>query len=131
MRVSNWNANRYDIDFANATIERLRDAAEVVAENARARCPVGTVSRPVYKTGPYAGAPWTAREAGAVKKQIRVVEKHSYAGAEVLSARNVRVYAGNTIVYYAKIVEHFTPFLRPALSASRPAILSIMGAKAA
>ncbi len=107
-------------------MDRLRAAAGVVAASARARCPVGTVSRPVYKRGPYAGQPWTARDAGALKKTIRVVEKHDVSGAAILESRNVRVYAGNYIVYYAKIVEYTRAYLRPALNASKGAIRSII-----
>lgn len=127
MRVSNWQPHKYDGEFANATMERLRSAAEVVASAARSRCPVGTVSRPMYKTGAYAGQPWTARDAGALKKTIRVVEKKGPdEGAVVFEDRNVRVYAGNYLRYYAKIVEYTKPFLRPALAASKGTIKSIL-----
>lgn len=126
MRVANWNPSKFDGEFAAAAMERLRAAAEVVAASARGIVPEGTLSRPMYKTGPYAGQPWTARDAGSLKKTIRVVEKKDPHGAAILESRNVRVYAGNYLVYYAKIVEFTKPFLLPSLNASKKDIRSIM-----
>lgn len=128
-RVSNWNPQKYDGELIGASMVRLRKAAEVVEDNARNRCPVGSVSRPIYKTGPYAGQPWTARDAGALKKTIRVVEKkEDTAITSVLGeTRNVRIYAGNKKVHYAKIVEYAgKKFLRPALNASKQRIRQIL-----
>ncbi len=116
MRVEAWNPEKYDEQFERASIERLVAAAEAIADNARAHCPVGTVSRPIYKRGPYAGEPWTARDAGALKKTIRVRQKTSKTGKPLWRKANVRVYAGNYLVYYASIVEHAgRAFLRTAL----------------
>lgn len=126
MRVSNWNPQAFDGEFLNASMERLRAAAEVVATKARIRCPVGTISRPIYKTGKYAGQPWTARDAGALKKTIRVVEKRE-TGTAIMKTRNIRVYAGNYLVYYAQIVEYNgRQFLRPALNSSKAEIRNIL-----
>ena len=126
MRVANWNPQKFDGEFINASMDRLRKAANVIADKARARCPVGTISRPIYKTGPYAGQSWTARDAGALKKSIRVVEKKGQ-GAAILEDRNIRVYAGNYNVYYAKIVEYAgKKFLRPALNESKDEIRNIL-----
>lgn len=91
----------------------LEKLGEVVAEKARAKCPVGTKSRPVYKSGPYAGEEWTKRDAGALRRSIRVVRK--YGDPEM----NVWVMAGNKVTYYAAIVEHYTPFLKPAMRGIR------------
>lgn len=119
MRVSNWRPEAYDKEFISASMDRLRKAAEVIATKARSKCPVGTISRPIYKRGPYAGKSWTARDAGALKKTIRVVEKNG--------VRNIRVYAGNFNVYYASIVEFAgKKFLRPALNESKEEIRSIL-----
>jgi hypothetical protein len=119
-----------DETFENVAIERLVDAAEVVAEKAKRDCPVGTVSRPIYKTGMYAGQKWTARDAGQLKKSIRVVQKLSQGGKPLSKKKNIRVYAGNYLAYYAKIVEfNGKPFLRNALNGSIPEIKNIIGAK--
>jgi hypothetical protein len=126
MRVSNWNPQSYDGEFMNSSMERWKAAAEVIASKARAKCPVGTLSRPIYKTGKYAGQPWTARDAGALKKTIRVVEKKEK-GTEIMKNRNIRVYCGNYIVFYAQVVEYNgRAFMRPALNASKSEIRSIL-----
>ena len=130
MRVEAWNPEKYDEQFEQASVERLVEAAEAIADAARSRCPVGTVSRPVYMRGPYAGQPWTARDAGALKRTIRVRQKTSKSGKPLKRKANVRVYAGNYLVYYAKIVEYAgRAFLRPGLWNSLARIKQIMGAK--
>lgn len=126
MRVSNWNPQAFDGEFMNASMDRLKAAAEVIASKARAKCPVGTISRPIYKTGKYAGKPWTARDAGALKKTIRVVEKKEK-GTEFAKSRNIWIMAGNYITYYAQVVEYNgKAFMRPALNASKSEIKSIL-----
>lgn len=130
MRVEGWNPEKFDLQIENVAIERLVEAAEEVATAARGECPEGSISRPIYKRGPYAGKPWTARDAGALKKTIRVRQKHSKAGRPLKRKRNVRVYAGNYIVYYARIVEYAGhTFLRPALWNMTAKIKQILGAK--
>lgn len=129
MRVSNWNPQKYDSELLGVAMDRLEKAAEVVAEAARKRVKVGTVSRPIYKTGVYAGEPWTSRDGGALKKTIRVVSKHSV-DPIIGESRNVRIYAGNYLVRYARVVEYAgKKFLRPALNASKKQIRSILGVK--
>lgn len=129
MRFDSWNPNRFDQDFENVAISRLVEAAEIVADKAKSKCPVGTVSRPMYKTGPYAGQPWTARDAGALKKTIRVVRRKTKSGKSFSKKKNVRIYAGNSVTYYASLVEHYTPFLRPAFTISLNQVKRIIGAK--
>ena len=129
MRVSNWNPNVADQAFEDVAIERLVDAAHVVKNAALRNCPVGTVSRPIYRRGPYAGQPWTARDAGQLKKSIRVTQKTTKSGKPLARKRNVRIYAGHFLAYYASIVEHTRPFLRPALTQSIAEIKSITGAR--
>jgi hypothetical protein len=131
MRVSNWNPQKYDSEFLGVVMDRLRKAAEVIADEARERCPVGTITRPIYKSGPYAGQAWTKRDGGSLKRSIRVVEKTgipsgigSFAMAE---SRNIRIYAGNYFAYYAKIVEFAgKKFFRPALNASKGRVRQIL-----
>lgn len=129
MRVEAWNPNVMDETFENIAMDRLVEAAEVVATAARRGCPVGTVSRPMYKRGPYAGQKWTARDAGQLKKSIRVVRRKTTGGKAFSKKRNVRVYAGHYLAYYARIVEFSRPFMRNALNGSIASIRSIVGAR--
>jgi hypothetical protein len=119
-RIGFWNPKIADKEIMPNAMKRLKKSAEVVATKARAKCPVGTTSRPMYRTGRYAGQYWTARDAGALKKTIRVVEKRES------NARNIRVYAGTKKVFYAQIVEYYQPFLRKALNASKSQIKGIL-----
>ena len=129
MRFENWNPNAMDQSFENVAISRIVQGAEVVANAARRRCPVGTISRPMYQTGPYAGQPYTARDAGQLKKSIRVTQKKSKTGRPLKTKRNVRIYIGNYLAYYASIVEHSRPFLRPSFNGSLATLKSIIGAR--
>lgn len=130
MRVESWNPNAMDETFENVAIERLVVAANVVANKARANCPVGTISRPIYARGLYAGKPWTARDAGQLRRSIRVVLKKGKSGKALTRKRNVRVYAGHYLAYYAKIVEYVgRPFLRTGLFGSLGEVKNIIGAK--
>ncbi|MBU1173758.1 MAG: hypothetical protein KKD44_29660, partial [Proteobacteria bacterium] len=72
MRVESWDWKEADKMVGKGTLERVRKAAKVIANNARRRCPVGTMSRPMYRSGHYAGQDWTKRDAGALKRTIRV-----------------------------------------------------------
>ena len=129
MRLENFNPNRYDAEFENVAIERLVEAGEVVASAARRKCPVGTISRPMYKSGPYAGQAWTARDAGQLKRSIRTARKKTKSGKAFSRKRDIRIIAGGKLPFYARIVEHSKPFLRPALAQSIPAIKSIIGVR--
>jgi hypothetical protein len=128
MRVENWDPSSMDEIFENVAIERLVEAAGVVAESARQKCPVGTISHPMYKRGKYAGKDWTSRDAGRLRKSIRVVQKKTAGGKALSKKRNVRVYSGHYLAWYASIVEFYTPFMRPALINSIPEIKAIVGA---
>lgn len=130
MKVENWNPNVMDETFENVAIERLVEAAGVVRDSAKQKCPVGTISRPIYKTGRYAGQKWTARDAGQLKKSIRVVQKKSKSGKPLTKKKNIRVYSGNFLAFYAKIVEfNQRAYLRPALNSSIPEIKNILGVR--
>ena len=128
-----WDWNEANKMVVTETRKRSRKAAGVIAERARKDCPVGTVSRPMYRSGPYANQPWTARDAGQLKKSIRVVErndeKYGYSLAQFSSIGqygNVRVYAGNYLAYYGAIVEYSKPFLRPAVAKARTQVKGIL-----
>ncbi len=136
MRVENWNPNAMDETFENVAIDRLVAAAEVVKDatkrNFSGRIGSGKttmISRPVYKTGPYAGQPWTKRDFGELGKSIRVVRQKTKSGKAFSKKRNVRVYAGHYLAYYARIFEYSKPFMRPALAQSISEIKSVLGVR--
>ena len=129
MRIESWNPNQFDQEFEDVAIERLEKAAELVKAVARRKCPVGTTTRPIYQSGPYANQSWTSRDAGRLRKSIRVVRKKTRGGKAFSKKRDVRVYAGHFTAYYAKIVEYSKPFLRPAMEESIPMIKTLIGVK--
>ncbi len=135
VRVSNWNVQKWDGELINASMGRLTKSAEVIKKNAvtilRSKIGKGATSgirHGPYKTGQYAGQPWTAREPGSLEKTLRVVEKHKEGAVTAVfgKTRNVRVYAGNRIVYWAKIFEFYQPYLRPAVNKSKARIREIL-----
>lgn len=127
MRLEYFNPQKFDRIFDNVSRDRLMEAAEVLKAEVRRRCPVGTISRPMYRSGPYRGLEWTARDAGSLRKSVRIVEKRTKAG-RVAKKMNVRVYVGTRKAYYANIVEYSRPFMRPAFEAALPRIKTIIGA---
>lgn len=136
MRVEDWDPDRCDEQFEDIARERLIEAANVVADWARVKCPVGTIKRSVYTRGKYAGLRWTEREPGTLRRSIRVVYKKTKTGKVLRRKRtNVRIYAGHYLAFYALFVEFGAPqapaqpFLRPAFYASIPQIKSILGAR--
>lgn len=83
----------------------------------------------MYRRGPYAGQPWTARDAGQLKKSIRVTQKKLKGGRAAWKSKDVRIYAGHYLAWYANIVEHSKPFMRPAVAASLSTVKSILGVR--
>jgi HK97 gp10 family phage protein len=117
MKVS-WNPDVITAEIEKEAMDRLEKAAEGIASKARSLVPVG-------KDVPAGKGKWSKREAGALRKTIRVVRLK---GDPKL---NIRVYAGNKgEVFYARFVEYGTvhmkarPFIRPALNSSKAEILS-------
>jgi len=129
VRVENWNPNKMDETFENVAIERLVEGAEIVANRARSKVRVGTLSRPIYKTGPKAGKEYTSREAGRLKKSIRVTRLKTKSGKAFSKKRNVRIYAGKKDTDYHFVIEFRYPFLRTSLYSSISEIRSVIGAK--
>ena len=127
MRVENWNPTKFDSHFEKVSMNRLKEAAQVVEKSAKKTVKVGTISRPIYQSGPYAGQTWTKRDAGSLKKSIRVVRKRTKSGKALSRKRNIRVYAGNYFAYYAAIVEYKDSYLRSALWKNLSKIRSIIG----
>lgn len=108
MRVVNWTPGQVTAEIEKTAMDRLEKAGEVVAARARAGVPVDT---------------------GKLKASIRTTRLK---GDPKL---NIRIYAGSREkggAFYAHMVEYGTvkmrarPFLRPALNASKPAIMSIV-----
>ena len=120
MRVENWAPDKITTEIEKKAMDRLAKAGELVASRARSKVPIG-------KDVPQGKGKWSKREAGVLKKTIRVVR---LTGDPKL---NIRIYAGNRDVYYARFVEYGTvkmrakPFLRPALAESKSSIKSIIG----
>ncbi len=133
MRVSNWNPGAMN-EFKGVAYDRLLTASYVVKDKTvqRLRGQIKhNISRGVYKKGPYAGEPWTARHAGEMLHSVRVVQKKEdmgqQAGRATADFTNIRVYCGNYLAYYADIFEFTTPFMRPAFEASMSEVKSICG----
>lgn len=129
-RVAGWNPTAYDEVFANMSMDVLRDAAHIIAANVRARCPVHEPAGVQYRKG-NDKKPWLARTGGTLKQSIRVVEKYDIqSGAKVFDNKNIRVYAGHYMAYYARIVEKIHPtkslWMRRGFTASMPAIRSLL-----
>lgn len=128
--------------------QQITDAAMVGANDvmdqgvaeAKRLCPVGTITRKegralrdvlfIPKTGKGKGKivnfiadTWTGRKPGSLKATIRKVEKYDRPG-------NLRVYAGNQKVFYARFTEYGTASTGwgrgvPRQSFMRPAFQSI------
>jgi len=117
----NWDSKKIKEAIMKEHVGHLASVGDLIAKKARAKCPAGTTSRAMYSKGRYAGQKWTKRDAGALKKTIRAVMKKG--------TNDVWIIAGNKEVYYARIVEFYTPFMRPALRSSKAAAKRILGAK--
>ena len=130
MRAS-WDFKKADEIIASNSRKRLIRATNYLAEKVRRATPTGTTIRPIYKTGPHAGQKWTGRDGGQLKKSVRVVEwdEDKYALAQFKSIgnyRDVRVYVGHYLAYYADIVEYATPFMRPTIEATKIEVKNIL-----
>jgi len=133
MRVENWDPHVLD-ELKGVAYDRLLTAAYAVKDKTSQRLRgqiKRNISRPVYKKGPYAGEPWTARHAGALQQSVRVVQKKEdmgpQEGRKTADFTNIRVYAGNSMAYYADIFEFYTPFMRPAFNESMSEVKAICG----
>ena len=121
-----WNPNLADHEIIGNAMKRLKKAGEAMADEVRKNTPVGTVSRPMYKRGDYAGQYWTARDAGALKRSVRVaVDPKFTGGMSEWVSRNVWVMVGTKAAYYGKIVEfgvngnEYQGFFRKAINRSK------------
>jgi hypothetical protein len=126
------NFAQYDELIKNASMARIRQAAEVIQMNMILKCKKSYKNRrPVYKKGPYAGQIYTARDMDIMAKTIRVVEKK---GPGLHAEPNVRVYAGNFKTWWAVQMEYgrgawkggASPFMRPAINGSKAQIKTVL-----
>lgn len=129
-RVASWNPAMYDEVFANLSMDLLREGAQIIAANVRVRCPVHEPEGVMYRRGTVQ-RPWLARTGGTLKKSIRVVEKYELRGStKIFEDRNIRVYAGHYMAYYAPIVEKTHPtkslWMRQGFAASIPTIKNLI-----
>lgn len=126
-----FNWGKADKMVAERSLDRVRKAAKVVAARTIQNCPVGTISRPIAKSGVYAGQPWTSRDAGRLKDSIRIVERNEDKYGHAFKAFGmtrglVRVYAGHYLAYYARVVEYYSPFMRPAVESTLGEVKNII-----
>jgi len=135
MYVEYWKPEAAYRDFSDVSEKRVLNAANVIKNAVRRhlQSQIGTgettgISRPAYKTGRYAGQPWTARNFGELLKSVRVTQKKEI-GTLVWSKQNVRIYCGNFSAYYASIFEFDKPFMRPAVEETLAEVKEIMGVK--
>lgn len=111
-----WREDEVIREADKVFTEVEEQAAERIAADAKALCPVGTVSR----TGKY---PWQRREPGTLRDSIRAVPSRYEGGGYI-------VLAGGYYAYYAPYVELGTKkmsaqsFLKPALHKNERATLA-------
>jgi hypothetical protein len=135
MRVEVWEPEKYNVELQQVAMDRLEAAALRLAMETRRtlRSRIGSgrttgISRPVYKTGPYAGQPWTARDFGELLNSVRVTRLRTSGGKAFSRKLNIRVYVGHYRAYYARIFEYSKPYLRPAVASTLAEIKTILGA---
>lgn len=131
MRISGWKGKQVFDNLTKLAMVGANDVMDAQVAGAKRLCPVGTITRSganvmkeVYfhtkrgKEVNFIANTWVERIPGSLRNSIRKVEKYDRAG-------NIRVYAGNTQVYYARFVEYGTsktgwggpakaqPYMRP------------------
>jgi hypothetical protein len=126
------NFEQWDEMIAKSCMSRMHEAASEIQLQAVLKIKKSYANRrPAYKTGKSAGQIWTARDNDIMAKTIRVVEKKNQSG---LRGRDVRVIAGNFKTWWAVQMEYgrgawkggASPFLRPAISASKGNVKTIL-----
>lgn len=129
MRVEGWHGKEVFQNMIDLALIGANAVMDDHVADAKRRCPVGTVTRGegsvqrdvlfTTKSGKevnFIANTWTGRIPGSLKATLRKVEKHDRPG-------NLRCYAGNNKVFYARFVEYGTsrtkkqPFLRPSFQA--------------
>ena len=138
-KLKRWNWTEANRMVNTGTRKRLLMAAELIKAEVRTKLKgqIGKgkttgISRPVYtrrrfrgKLVPTSSVAWTQRNFGELLKSVRVVEKKEAWGFEINKSRNIRVYAGHYLAYYAQIFEFTRPFMRPAWRAVLPKLKKV------
>jgi len=126
------NFEQYDEIIKNSCLSRMREAAKLLRNDMRYNCYRSYANRrPAYKSGPYAGRAWTARDMDIMAKTIRVVEKK---GPGLHQTPDIRVYAGNWKTWWAVQMEFGRgdwkggkhPFMRPSIQKMKSAIKVVL-----
>lgn len=118
MKIANWRAKEVFNEISTQAFKNAETVMDQVAAAAKIKAPVGTITR----TATGSSKVWTERIPGSLRKSIRRVSR--------TDKNNVRVYAGNFQVYYARFVEMGTvkmrkrPYLRPAFQEIKARILN-------
>lgn len=129
MRVEGWKGKEVFDALGDAALAGANAVMDEHVADAKRRCPVGKVNRAdgygvrdvlfTTKRGKdvnFLAHTWVGRIPGSLKDTIRKTEKYNRPG-------NLRCYAGNSKVFYARFVEYGTvktkaqPFLRPSFQA--------------
>lgn len=140
MRIENWHAKEIFSQIAEEALKAGNEVMDDVVVAAKARCPVGTMTREgnwktatvsfTAKAGTkkakavsFQAQQFTGRTPGDLRNSIRRVNKPSRPG-------NIRCYAGNKAVNYATFVEYGTvkmrakPFMRPGFQQIKNQVIS-------
>jgi hypothetical protein len=141
------SVNRY---VEGVAMDRLVDAGEILRDEVKTKLKAQfhrgwnrggeprkpphlyDINRPVYRSGPYKDAQWTARYGKTYKtllKSVRLVRKLTPKTKALSKKRSVRIYAGHYLAFYADIFEYYRPFFRPALRGSNDKMKSALGVK--
>ena len=134
MRIEGWKGKQVFDSLIAAAMVGANAVMDDHVKGAKALCPVGTVKRGganqmkdvlfTTKRGKivnFIADTWMERIPGSLKNSIRKVEKYDRAG-------NIRVYAGNKQVFYARFVEFGTAktkrqsYMRPSWQAIKGTI---------
>lgn len=127
-----WNSSEFELACVGATMDRLEACGKIVRDDAKRiltpKLKGNWTEHGPYKSGPYAGASWTARYKQKMVDTVRVVRKHGDPN------RNVWIMAGNYDTWWAIQMEYGKgdwkggkrSFLRPALKGAAAAMKSVI-----
>jgi len=115
-----WEEDRVIGKVNREVVKHMRPFAQKIRDDARALAPKGRVTRGASKTGKHAGKSWTARQAGALRKSIKVKRLKSRFGGTDRYIVTVGDRVGNIDCYYWKYIEFGIEKGRGKQKASRP-----------